>query len=119
MENRSRPGLEPVEQLIERLGAGAAFGAPTQVEGGTVIPAAEVQIGFDYSAGADSENGAGRAHAWGKAAPRGFIQATEQGIGYRPAVDPVRIVIASLLTWGWTVYWITHMVRALARRPKG
>lgn len=134
---------EPIEQMLDRMHADAAFGEPVKVDQATVIPVAEVQVAFGYgrqvgsgvlgpvivklrevSAGsghvnvsqkADSEAGPTEAPDEGSAVgsggrgrvlPRGYIQITPEGVGFKEIIDVDRLGMAGIALVAWAVFWL-------------
>ncbi len=40
--------FDPIDQLLQRLNVNSVFGAPTQADNVTLIPVAQVTLGFGY-----------------------------------------------------------------------
>lgn len=120
MREQYEPALEPVEQLIERLGVASVFGAPQRQGGRTIIPVASVNMGFGYGFGGgiedDEEGGGGGTGGGGSAEPRGFIVLDGDGVRYEPILDQMRLGIASMLFSGWIVFWIARTIRQVLGR---
>ena len=87
MNGEARPNLEPIEKMIEGLGVGAVFGEPIKEGGVTVVPVAEVRLGFGYGSG----SGRDRAEE-SEGAP-----ATGEGSGGGAGGPPQGVTFASLL----------------------
>ena len=130
MEMNTIPHTEPIRQMVERLGAAAVFGEPTNQNGVVVIPVAQVQMGFGYGGGygrgpeaspasaAASEAGSGGGTgggAGGRTIPRGFIQITGGEVKFQPITDETRIPIAGILMVAWIVFWVMATVRTIAK----
>lgn len=130
MEMNTIPHTEPIRQMVERLGASAVFGEPTNQNGVIVIPVAQVQMGFGYGGGygrgpeaspaseATSEAGSGGGTgggAGGRTIPRGFIQITADEVKFQPITDETRIPIAGILMVAWIVFWVMATVRTIAK----
>lgn len=130
MEMNTIPHTEPIRQMVERLGASAVFGEPTNQNGVIVIPVAQVQMGFGYGGGygrgpeaspaseAASEAGSGGGTgggAGGRTIPRGFIQITADEVKFQPITDETRIPIAGILMVAWIVFWVMATVRTIAK----
>lgn len=130
MEMNTIPHTEPIRQMVERLGASAVFGEPTNQNGVVVIPVAQVQMGFGYGGGygrapeaspaseaaseASSGGGTGGG-AGGRTIPRGFIQITADEVKFQPITDETRIPIAGILMVAWIVFWVMATVRTIAK----
>ena len=51
MNDEAKPDLDPIEKMIERLKVGAVFGEPITEGDVTVVPVADVRLGFGYGFG--------------------------------------------------------------------
>ncbi len=51
MDMNTIANTEPIQQMLQRLGAQTVFGEPTTQNGVMVIPVAEVTMGFGYGGG--------------------------------------------------------------------
>lgn len=121
----------PVEHMLERLGVTTVFGSPTQQDKVTVIPVAEVCAGFGYGYGfgkgipqgaqestegqAVAEGGGGGGGGGGRARPVGYIRITPDGVVFKPIVDETRVALAGIATGAWAVFWISKIIRAVAK----
>jgi len=125
MDQEKQVGIEPIEEMLQRLNVNAVFGEPRQEGDVTVIPVASVIYGFGYGAGHSGEEadpaaetcaaGGSGGGGGGAAQPQGFIRIRAGGVEYVPIVDPVRIVLAGTTMVAWSVFWITRAIRAFAR----
>jgi uncharacterized spore protein YtfJ len=134
MEQQTMPGTAPIEQMLAKLGVDAVFGKPT-VEGEvTIIPVAQVEMGFGYGSGygrssepegsnsatgnespEGNEGGGGGGGGGGRAIPRGYVRITPQEVKFQPIIDETRIPLAGILMVAWTVFWVTATVRSVAK----
>lgn len=125
------PNTEPIQQMLQRLGASTVFGEPTSQNGVVVIPVAEVTMGFGYGGGygqdshattdappAAGEGGAGAGSgggAGGRSTPRGFIQISADEVKFQPITDENRVPLAGILMVAWIVFWVMATIRTLVR----
>lgn len=125
------PNTEPIQQMLQRLGASTVFGEPTSQNGVVVIPVAEVTIGFGYGGGygqdghattdappAAGESGAGAGSgggAGGRSTPRGFIQISADEVKFQPITDENRVPLAGILMVAWIVFWVMATIRSIAK----
>lgn len=130
MDVKTTQNVEPIQQMLHKLGATAVFGEPTTQNGVVVIPVAETTFGFGYGGGygrasdsqpakegVESETGEGGgsgAGAGGRSQPRGFIRITADEVKYDPITDETRIPLAGILMVAWIVFWVMLTVRAIA-----
>jgi uncharacterized spore protein YtfJ len=123
----------PIEELIEKLGVEAVFGKPTSEGEITIIPVAQVDLGFGYGGGygqgpdnapagaadatttARAEGGGSGGGGGGRATPRGYLHISPDGVKYEPIMDLTRVPLAGILLAAWSVFWITATVRAIAK----
>lgn len=134
MNEKVTPVVEPIEHMLERLRVDTVFGEPIKEGEVTVIPVAEIGVGFGYgygfgrgpkgaaegegeTAGTSVGGGAGGG-AGGRATPRGYIQITGEGVKFEPIIDPARITLAGIAMGAWSVFWISKTIRAFARRDR-
>jgi uncharacterized spore protein YtfJ len=129
MNDEARPNLEPIEKMIEGLGVDAVFGEPIKEGDVTVVPVAEVRLGFGYGSGSgrgreeESEGapstGEGRGSgggAGGRASARGYIRISSEGVRFEPVPDVTRIALAGIAFAAWSVFWISRTIRAVRAR---
>ncbi len=136
MDEKATKLLAPIEQLLERLSVDAVFGKPAREGDTTVIPVADVALGFGYGYGEgparpedadehggseDSEGvvgtsggGGGGGGGGGHASPRGFLRISPDGVSYEPIMDQGRIALAGIAMSAWAVFWVTRTIRAFA-----
>ncbi len=135
MELAETKVLEPIEQMIDRLGVSSVFGEPYKEGDTTVIPVASVTVGFGYgygggpgaaTGGEDTEAGEPAAEpsetaggagggAGGSAKPQGYLRITPNDATYEPIVDQSKIAIAGIFMSAWSVFWIARAIRSLAK----
>jgi uncharacterized spore protein YtfJ len=124
--------IEPIEEMLERLDVTAVFGEPYTEGNVTVIPIAEIGVGFAYGSGygqgpapveggepgssVTAGGGGGGGGGGGRAVPRGFIRITDNNVSYEPIMDQSRIAMAGILMAAWNVFWISLTIRAFAKR---
>jgi uncharacterized spore protein YtfJ len=123
---RSMDGLaaELMERLATKLGAttsvSAAFGAPIERQGVTIIPVARVALGFGAGIGRGrkpTETGEGGGGGGGASTiPLGYIEIRDGTAAFKPIRDPVRDVgfpLALVLAVS-----APRVIRALLRRSR-
>ena len=135
MQNEMQPATAPIEQMVERLGVRSVFGEPLHEQGTTVIPVAQVTLGFGYGSGygrsndepaderdgavgelsAQDEGGGTGGGAGGRAIPCGYIRISDDGVSYEPIEDKTRIPLAGIVLAGWAVLWIGLTIRTIAK----
>lgn len=131
MEQQIAPTTAPIEQMVEKLGVDAVFGKPVTEGDITIIPVAQVDLGFGYGGGygrasepeetqgepggESNEGGGGGAGAGGRATPRGFVRITPQEVTYQSIIDETRIPLAGILMTAWTIFWVAATVRSVAK----
>lgn len=133
MEQQKLVRTEPIEQLVNKIGADTVFGTPTTENGTMIIPVAQAEFGFGYGGGyghsptseQNSDNGSDGTHdaaegggggggGGGRATPRGYIRVSSDEVTYDPIVDETRVPMAALLLAAWSVFWIMATVRTIA-----
>ena len=92
---------EMIEELLRTLGPGAVFGEPIRSNGTTVIPVAEVRVGFGFGSGSGREPAAesragGGGGGGGKVVPRGYLYVTSDGARYRSTVDVTALALGGM-----------------------
>jgi len=126
---------QPIEQMLERLGVNAVFGKPTKEGDVTVIPVAEIGVGFGYGHGwgqspgsvvegvqetaGPAVGGGGGGGGGGRARPVGYIRITPESVRFEPILDETRIALAGIVLGAWSVFWISRAIRACARACAG
>jgi uncharacterized spore protein YtfJ len=118
---------EPIEQLFEKLKVDAVFGKPVQEGETTIIPVADVAVGFGFGSGispaaedddgedADSDKSEGGG-AGGKATARGYIKITPEGVDFVSTLDEGRVAMAGIALSAWAVFWVAMTIRAFIKR---
>jgi uncharacterized spore protein YtfJ len=144
----SSPVLGPIVKLLDRLNVGSVFGQPTKEGDVTVIPVAEVTVGFGYGYGSapagvqmedeaeledvalevelEEEEGetaeGGGGGAGGRAKPVGFVKIAPEGVEYESIVDESRIAMAGIALSAWAVFWVGRvlytLIKAVAARKQ-
>jgi hypothetical protein len=112
-----------VDELGSRTGATVVYGEPVTTEGVTVIPVAEVSVGFGFGGGTGHEAGVDKAGEGGggggvRARPCGFIEIKNGTAAYRPLRKPwldVAVPLAALLAG----IAVPRLARRLAGRRLG
>ena len=131
MDMNTTTNTEPIQQMLQRLGAATVFGEPTTQNGVVVIPVAEVTMGFGYGGGygqgghattgdptATGEGGTGAGSgggAAGRSTPRGFIQISANEVKFQEITDETRVPLAGILMVAWIVFWVMATIRTLVR----
>ncbi len=126
--------VTPIEQMLERLNVNSVFGQPSREGDVTVIPVAEMRLGFGYGSGygpnrepgamvkqngqnGASDEGAGSGGGGGGGVtPRGYVQITQLGVRFEPIIDQTRIALASFALVAWVAFWISKTIREVGRR---
>jgi uncharacterized spore protein YtfJ len=129
MNDEARPNLEPIEKLVDRLGAGAVFGEPIREGGVTVVPVAEVRFAFGYGYGSGrgrgeeaegrsstDEGSGGGSGAGGRASAKGYIRISADGVSFEPVVDVTRLALAGIAFAAWSVFWIGRAMHDVSNR---
>ncbi|MGW6014892.1 GerW family sporulation protein [Streptomyces sp. NPDC055210] len=99
----THPPTALLERLTAELGGPSStvvYGEPFTTEGVTVIPVAEVSLGFGGTAGPEAAADEGAACGGVRARPRGFIEIKNGTASYRPLRNPwldVAVPLASIL----------------------
>ncbi len=88
---------EQVRKILGCLGARAVFGKPVKQGDVTVIPVAEVHLGFGFGKGPGPRPGrSGGGGGGGGAKPRGYLTIRDGAVTYRPIVDVTRLGMVGL-----------------------
>jgi uncharacterized spore protein YtfJ len=127
MNDEARPNLEPIEKMIEGLVVGAVFGEPIKDGGVTVVPAAEVRLGYGSGSGrgrAEESEGApttgegsgSGGGAGGRVSARGYIRISSEGVRFEPLPDVTRIALAGIAFAAWSVFWISRTIHAVGAK---
>jgi uncharacterized spore protein YtfJ len=134
MTTQAEFNTAPIEQMLAKLGVESLFGPPTKEGETTIIPVAQLAVGFGYGSGygrggeepqagaqegqstvKSGEGGGGGGGAGGRATPRGVLRITPQTVSFEPVFDPTRIPLAGILMVAWAIFWITATIRVIAR----
>ena len=130
MDEKVIANTEPIQQMLQRLGASAVFGEPTTQNGVVIIPVAQTQFGFGYGGGygrggkepledvATEGTGEGAGSGGGAGArstPRGFIRISADEVKFEPIIDETRIPLAGIVMVAWVVFWVMATIRAVAK----
>lgn len=117
-----------IEQLLKQIEATPAsahvrsvFGEPVRVGDRTVIPVARMRgaFGMGFGEGKQEEGDeteSGKGGGGGglfSARPVAVVEVTDERVRVLPIVDLTRIVLASILVGGWSIFWCS---RAMGRR---
>lgn len=134
MEQQTAPSTTPIEQMLDKLGVEAVFGKPTSEGEVTIIPVAQIEMGFGYGSGYGRATPAGQTNGseaqtpaqagegggsggggGGRATPRGYVRITPQEVKFQPIIDETRIPLAGILMVAWSVFWIAATIRSVAK----
>ena len=135
MQDEMNPTTIPIEQMVDRLGVQSVFGEPLHEAGVTIIPVAQIAMGFGYGGGygrsndevaersdlptgelsAQDEGGGGGGGGGGRATPCGYIRISPDGVVYEPIEDKSRIPLAGIFFAGWAVFWFGLTIRTIAK----
>ena len=133
MTTQAEFNTAPSDQMLAKLRVESVFGPPTKEGETTVIPVAQVAVGFGYGSGygrgeepqtsaqetpngvKSGEGGGGGGGGGGRAMPRGVLRITPQTVSFEPVFDPTRIPLAGILMVAWAIFWITATIRVIAR----
>jgi uncharacterized spore protein YtfJ len=129
MNDEAKPDLDPIEKMIERLKVGAVFGGPITEGDVTVVPVADVRLGFGYGFGSgrgrDEESegapttgeGSGSGGgAGGRVSAKGYIRISSEGVRFEPLPDVTRLALAGIALAAWSVFWISRTLRVVRGR---
>jgi len=133
MQNETLPTTAPIERMVDRLGVQRVFGEPLHEQGHTLIPVAQIALGFGYGGGygqgndedtdrgdaseesVHGEGGGAGGGAGGRATPCGYIRISSDEITYEPIEDNSRIPLAGIALAAWSVMWIALTIRAITK----
>jgi uncharacterized spore protein YtfJ len=133
MDDKVEVSLEPIDEMLQKLNAGAVFGEPFKEGDVTVIPVANVAYGFGYgsgrgkmmagamrgapeNAGEPGEGSGQGGGGGGMARPIGYIRVSSDGVAYEPIMDTSRISILGIAMVMWNVFWITATIRTFVKK---
>lgn len=113
-----------LEQVHQKANVRAAFGEPETIGERTIIPVARVSYGVGLGFGegerpseeeveAGSRGGGG---GGGNTTPIAVVEVTDKQTKVLPIVDSTKLAVASLLTFAWSLFWITRTFRILKGR---
>jgi uncharacterized spore protein YtfJ len=131
MDEKVIANTEPIQQMLQRVGAAAVFGEPTTQNSVVIIPVAQTQFGFGYGGGygrggkepmaedvaaeGTGEGGGGGGGAGARSTPRGFIRISADEVKFEPIIDETRIPLAGILMAAWVVFWVMATIRVIAK----
>jgi uncharacterized spore protein YtfJ len=116
--------VKPIEKLLEQVKVDTVFGTPIKEGDVTIVPVAEVHVGFGYgwgfgkcvgheipeeSVSGDGSGGAG-AGAGIKAIPRGYIWITPKGVKFKPIRNKHYITFAGIALVGLLIFLIVKLI---------
>ena len=108
---------EALSKVSDTVTVKRVFAEPYQKDGVTIIPAAMVTGGGGGGSGHDGKGGEGEGGGFGvRARPAGAYVIRDGEVGWRPAVDPNRIVTVLGLVVVAYLLSRPRMVRARAER---
>jgi hypothetical protein len=93
----------PIESVIRQIGIDKVFGTPITKGGTTVVPVAELRVGFGFGSGRDAAEEGGGGGAGLRMVPRGYIKVTADGVEYRPIYDLKTVAVGGAFV-GWLLY---------------
>jgi uncharacterized spore protein YtfJ len=129
---------QQMEETLDRLSIKSVFGEPLREGETTLIPVAEMTLGFGYGYGSgpapqpgaaeeeavegappaekaevelEKEVGGAGGGGGGKARPLGYIRIDGQGVRFESIEDETRIALAGIAMVAWSVFWIAMAVR--------
>ena len=113
---RQEDVAQPIEELLRTLGPRAVFGEPVLAGDTTVIPVAEVRVGFGFGGGSgrgpDEEGGSGGGSLGrGKVRPRGYIRVSPSSTRYEPIVDVTALTLGAMVLVATAVVTIGKLLR--------
>ena len=120
--------LETIRDAVGNAGAGGVFGEPVSRNGITLLPAAKLSGGGGGGSGEGSpaaggegrrEEAAGRGNGGGfgvSAKPVGAFVITDDGVGWRPAIDLNKVILGGQLVAVVALLTIRAIVQARGRR---
>ncbi len=119
-EKAQAPMVDPTGQTLGRLvttaRADAIFGQPVERDNATVIPCSEIAVGVGMGSGSgpvdDKGNQTGGGSGGGGGArgrPVAAIIITKDGVLVEPIFDLTKIVLASLTTGAFVLFWVGRL----------
>jgi uncharacterized spore protein YtfJ len=114
------PLVDPTGQALNKLvttaSADAVFGQPVVNGDTTVIPCSEVAMGMGMGSGSGPVDEKGNATGSGsgggggaRGRPVAAIVITKEGVRVEPIFDLTRIVLASLTTGAFMLFWVGRL----------
>lgn len=110
------PTGQTLGQLVTTARADTIFGQPVERDNATVIPCSEIAVGVGMGSGrgpVDAQgNPTGNGSGGGGAArgrPVAAIVITKDGVRVEPIFDLTRIVLASLTTGAFILFWVGRL----------
>lgn len=126
--------VKPIEKLLEQLSVDTVFGKPVKEGDITIIPVAEVKVGFGYGWGqgtfrgskksseqdslSDNGNGAG-AGAVIKAMPRGYICISPKAVKFKPINNKHYVKFAGIALLGLLIYLFGKLIDRKENKGQG
>jgi uncharacterized spore protein YtfJ len=116
--------FQAIQDMREKASVNAVYGEPVTAGDKTVIPMADIKYAFGLGYGEgpaqsdeQDESQAG-SHGGGvgggiAARPVAVLEITHDEVKIKPVIDEGRIVLASLLTGVWSIFWIAMTIKAL------
>ncbi|MBN1953700.1 MAG: hypothetical protein JW900_01510 [Anaerolineae bacterium] len=140
MSEHAEKIAQQLEKTLDRLSIKSVFGEPLREGETTLIPVAEVSLGFGYGYGAGPAPQAGAAEeealaeapvtdegaievelekkmggagsgGGGKARPLGYIRIDPEGVRFESIEDETRIALAGIAMVAWCVFWVAMAIR--------
>src|SRR6266700_8318039 len=119
-EKVQQPPVDSTEkalsQLVTTARADAVFGQPVVSGDTTVIPCSEVAIGLGMGSGSgpvdekgNQTGGGSGGGAGARGRPVAAIIITKEGVRVEPIFDLTRIVLASLTTGAFMLFWVGRL----------
>jgi uncharacterized spore protein YtfJ len=112
-----------IDNLRNTASVSAAFGEPQEMEGKTIIPVAEVGLGFGLGFGqgtspeteeAPDEAGEGGGGGGGaNTRPIAIIEITDGETVIRPIPDETKLALAGIAMVAWCVLWLMATLRGI------
>jgi uncharacterized spore protein YtfJ len=111
---------ETLETFLETADVNKVYAEAVEYEGSLIIPAAEVVTGMGFGAAYgtgilsdDNDGGSGGGGGGGKtfARPVAVIIANEDGVRIEPVIDPTKIILTALTSFGFIFGTIARLKR--------
>ena len=120
------PATKPIEKLLKQLGPKSIFGEAVKTEATTVIPVAELRMGFGFGSGQGrstkparkdtlEEGGGAGGGAGARMIPRGYIHIVGAKVRYVPIRDGTRLAFAGMMLTAWLAFVFS---KAFPRSPR-